>query len=235
MWFGLTDEHGRSDEGRARLPAHPTPLVTVSGTKWILDGTPIERSAAMRTPYADRPSTSGELNFSEKEMEDMLRESLQRDDQLLVHIVGDRTAETFLNAMDATGGKAVWSKRRVRMEHGDGVLPDLVARVRELGIVVVQNPTHLALRDLMVGRYGSQRADQLQPLRSLLEAGIPLALGSDGPANPYLNIMLASTYPAKPQESITREQAVVAYTRRLLMPSLPRKTRAVWNPANWLT
>jgi len=212
MWFGLTDEHGRLTKEGHDLPLHPTPLVTVSGTKWILDGTPIERSAAMRTPYADRPSTSGELNFSEKEMEDMLRESLQRGDQLLVHIVGDRTAETFLNAMDATGGKAVWSKRRVRMEHGDGVLPDLVARVRELGIVVVQNPTHLALRDLMVGRYGSQRADQLQPLRSLLEAGIPLALGSDGPANPYLNIMLASTYPGKPQEAITREQAVVAYT-----------------------
>ena len=142
----------------------------------------------------------------------MLRESLQRDDQLLVHVVGDRTVETFLKAMDATGGKAVWSKRRVRMEHGDGIPQDLVPRVRELGIVVVQNPTHLTLRDLMVRRYGNERANQLQPLRSLFDSGIPLALGSDGPANPYLNIMLATIYPSKPQEAITREQAVTAYT-----------------------
>jgi predicted amidohydrolase YtcJ len=211
MWFGLTDAHGLlTKEGN--LPAHPVPLVTVSGTKWILDGTPIERSAAMRKPYADRPDASGELNFSQKEMEDMLRESLQRDDQLLVHVVGDRTVETFLKAMDATGGKAVWSKRRVRMEHGDGIPQDLVPRVRELGIVVVQNPTHLTLRDLMVRRYGNERANQLQPLRSLFDSGIPLALGSDGPANPYLNIMLATIYPSKPQEAITREQAVTAYT-----------------------
>jgi predicted amidohydrolase YtcJ len=212
MWFGLTDEHGRLTKERHDLPAHPAPLVTVSGTKWILDGTPIERSAAMRKPYADRPSTSGELNFSEKEMEDMLRESLQRDDQLLVHVVGDRTVEMFLKAMDETGGKAVWGKRRVRIEHGDGILPDLVARVREMGVVVVQNPTHLALRELMLKRYGNERADQLQPLRSLLDAGIPLALGSDGAANPYLNIMLATIYPGKPHEAITREQAVTAYT-----------------------
>ena len=212
MWFGLTDEHGRLTKEQRDLPSNPAPLVTVNGTKWILDGTPIERSAAMRKPYADRPSPSGELDFSEKEMEEMLRESLQRDDQLLVHVVGDRTVETFLKAMDATGGKAVWSRRRVRMEHGDGILPDLVPHVRELGIVVVQNPSHLTLRDLMIRRYGIERADQLQPLRSLLQAGVPLALGSDGPPNPFLNIMFATTYPGKPQEAITREQAVTAYT-----------------------
>jgi predicted amidohydrolase YtcJ len=45
------------------------------------------------------------MNFSEREMEAVLRESLSNDDQLLVHIVGDRTTEIFLNAMDATGGK----------------------------------------------------------------------------------------------------------------------------------
>jgi predicted amidohydrolase YtcJ len=77
----------------------------------------------MRKPYADHPDTSGELNFSENEMEDILRESLQRNDQLMVR-VGDRTIETFLNAMDATGGEKVWLERRVRLEHGDGMLPD---------------------------------------------------------------------------------------------------------------
>jgi len=46
-------------------------------------------------------------------------------------------------------------------------------------------------------------------------AGVPLALGSDaGPdeANPFLNIMMATTYRSSPGEALTREQALVAYT-----------------------
>ena len=208
---GTTVDGRDKTEGRSLSP-HPAPLITVSGTKWLLDGSPIERTAALRKPYTDLPSTSGELDFPEKEMEAMLRESLQNDDQLLVHAVGDRATETFLNAMDATGGTNVWSSRRARMEHGDGIMPELIARVKQMGLIVVENPTHLALRELFVKRFGVERADQMQPMRSLLDAGIPLALGSDGPNNPYLNIMLASIYPGKPREAITREQAVTAYT-----------------------
>ena len=212
MWVGLTDQHGRmTQEGRVQSST-PVPLVTVSGTKWILDGTPVEHSAAMRKPYADRPTTSGELDFSQKEMEAMLRESLQSNDQLMVHTVGDRTIATFLNAMDATGGEKVWSRRRVRLEHGDGVMPDLVPRAKRLGVVVVVNPSHFTLRELFLTRFGEKRTQDLQPFRSLLDSGVPVAIGSDGPNNPFLNIMFASTYPGKPQEAVTREQAVIAYT-----------------------
>jgi predicted amidohydrolase YtcJ len=208
---GTTSNARDTKEGRS-LPRNPTPLITVSGTKWVLDGSPIESSAAMRKPYADNSKGSGWLNFNEKEMEAMLRESLENDDQLLAHVVGDRTTEAFLTAMEATGGKTVWEKRRVRIEHGDGVMPDLMSRANGLGVVVVENPTHLTIRELMVKRYGLERADEMQPLRSLLDAGIPVAFGSDGPNNPYLNIMLASIYPGKPKEALTREQAVIAYT-----------------------
>jgi predicted amidohydrolase YtcJ len=45
-----------------------------------------------------------------------------------------------------------------------------------------------------------------------LAAGIPVALGSDGPTNPFLNIMFATIHVNRPSEAITREQAVVAYT-----------------------
>lgn len=210
IWFGLTDEHGRLKQERS--DPHPAPLITVSGTKWILDGTPIDHSGAMREPYSDRPNTSGELSFSQHEMEQMLRESLQNGEQLMVHVAGDRTAEAFLNAMEATGGAKVWSQRRVRLEHGDGLLPDLIPRAKRLGIIVVQNPTHFTLPELFMTRFGEKRALELQPLKSLLDAGIPLAIGSDGPNNPYLNIMLASTFSRNPSQAISREQAVTAYT-----------------------
>jgi len=91
-------------------------------------------------------------------------------------------------------------------------MPDLIPRAKELGVIVVENPTHLALRDLLLKRYGPERTQQMFPFRSLLDAGIPLAFGSDGPNNPYVNIMLASIYPGKPKEALTREQAVIAYT-----------------------
>jgi predicted amidohydrolase YtcJ len=78
-------------------------------------------------------------------------------------------------------------------------------------VVVVQNPSHFALRDIFVARCGVQ-SDYL-PARSLIEANIPFALGSDGPLNPYLNIMFAVLHPARPSEAITREQAVEAYAR----------------------
>jgi predicted amidohydrolase YtcJ len=95
---------------------------------------------------------------------------------------------------------------------GDGLTPDLIPRVKEMGIVVVQNGIHLAGVNALPAIGSILERLKAQPLRSLLAAGIPLALGSDGPTNPYLNIMFASLDPDRPSEAITREQAVIAYT-----------------------
>ncbi|MGH9140425.1 MAG: amidohydrolase family protein, partial [Vicinamibacterales bacterium] len=45
----LTERDSPGDFGP--LPRHPRPLITVSGVKWILDGTPVERLAAMNAAY----------------------------------------------------------------------------------------------------------------------------------------------------------------------------------------
>jgi predicted amidohydrolase YtcJ len=56
------------------------------------------------------------------------------------------------------------------------------------------------------------------PFKSLADAGIPIVIASDGgpgdsDANPFLNIQLATTHPSNPKEAISREQALIAYTR----------------------
>ena len=211
----LTTPAGRDiQEGRS-LRLHPATLITVSGTKWVLDGTPVERTFEPRDAIEHRSAMPSDTFFSDlglifptTEIEKMLRESLRKDDQLMVHVFGYNSAAAMLSAMDATGGKEVWARRRVRFEHGDGLFPDLIPRVKQMGVIVVQNPSHLDVYTILPG-LSLKRA---QPLRTLLSDGIPVALGSDGPMNPFLNIMFAVTHPDRPSEAITREQAVIAYT-----------------------
>lgn len=140
------------------------PKVTVSGIKWILDGTPIERGAANREDYNDRPGERGGLNFPEKEIATMLKESLDFKQQILLHCSGDRAADAVIAAMESHATKVDWKSKRVRIEHGDGVTGDLIARVHKLGVIVVQNPMHLAGPDMISARYGPNT--QFFPLRA---------------------------------------------------------------------
>lgn len=174
------DQNHRRQPNYPPVPSALSDRVTVSGVKWLLDGRPLERSAGMRTPYADDPSTSGKVDFPPAEIRAILLEALQRHAQPMLHAVGDKTTQALLDQMDATGGVAAWPQRRLRIEHGDGIMPDLIPRVKKLAIIVVENPSHFAFGDLFRQRFGPQRAAVLQPFRSLLQTGIPLAIASDG-------------------------------------------------------
>jgi predicted amidohydrolase YtcJ len=207
----LTTPAGRDlREGRF-LAKHPAPLISVSGTKWFLDGVPMEFTFDPRGSHDGAALPFDEsvrilpMIFKPQELTAMLREALQNNDQLLLHVAGYPATAAMLTAMEQSGGARVWAARRVRFEHGDGLLPDLIPRAKALGIVVVQNPTHFVA-------LGEEVVQFAQPVKSLSDAGITVAFGSDGPLNPYLNIMLAVTHPRRQAEGLTREQAVIAYT-----------------------
>ena len=81
----------------------------------------------------------------------------------------------------ASDGRKYGAQSGQRLEHGDVLSADLMSRVKALGIVVVQNPLHFMLTDLLTARLGPQRMAAIQPMKSLLDHGIPLAIGADGP------------------------------------------------------
>jgi predicted amidohydrolase YtcJ len=186
----------------------------VGATKWILDGTGIERLSLLRTPYADRPAWFGTLNFPTDTLHAILRGSLAAGEQPILHVIGDSALVLVLSAMETLAPDSVWRRLRPRLEHAEWLTADLRPRARRLGVVVVENPIHFTDGpERMAARFGAARAAHYQPFRSLVEAGIPLAIGSDGPMDPFLNLLLATTHPDTPGEALTREAAVVAYTR----------------------
>jgi hypothetical protein len=195
--------------------------------KYVLDGTPIERSAAMREPYADAPAARGEINYPLADIEAMVRDAARGERQLLVHAVGDRTVAALLDAMERI--PADWPALRVRLEHGDMSAPDLAARTRKLGVVLVQNPAHFTIAEVMHARFGARTA-QAQPARSLVENGSRFALGSDGPLNPYLNMFFAAIHPTNPNESLTVEQSLRAYTTGAAWAELAEGRKGVLAP-----
>jgi predicted amidohydrolase YtcJ len=166
------------------------------------------------------------LEFPEGEYRAMLQESIKNNDQLLLHVSGNLSVATILDAIDAAGGKRVWDGRRLRFEHGDGIFSDQLARIQQDGIIVVQNPLHLA----PAFPPGVVAFEKAQPLKSVLAAGIPLALGSDGPTNPYLDIMFAANPGNRPSEAITREQAVTAYTLTSAYAEFQEKEKGTIQP-----
>jgi predicted amidohydrolase YtcJ len=184
------------------------PLLSVFGTKWLLDGTPIEGGAAVTEGYVYNPKHFGYLNYSRENIKSFFEEALKRNDQLCFHVVGDSTLNTVIDVMEKMNVN--WKSKRVRIEHGDGLLPAQFEKAKALGLIVVQNPTHFDKN--IASLYAGNMSKTAFRFRSMLHAGIPVAIGSDGAFNPFLNIMLAVTDPAFPDEAMTREEVVIAYT-----------------------
>ena len=210
--YPMTDAAGlRASEWKG-VNAHLAERIVISGVKWIIDGTPLDRNALMRTAYNDRSGWYGRLQFPLDTVRMLLRHALDTHEPLHLHITGDSSTRLVLGLMQSLATDSVWRPLRVRIEHGDGITADLIPVVRRLGVVVVLNPTHFAFGPgILQSRFGGLPPGY-QPARSLVEAGVPVAIGSDGPRNPYLNLMFAATHPNNPDEALTREQAVVAYS-----------------------
>ena len=230
----LTDGSGRLKPESATVPPQISDPVSVSGMKWWLDGSRLNGHALWghRMPMARKHRDRSTLQ--PQKLDPFSKKAANRIRSFCFTQSGIARPRPCCE-MEASGGKAVWPARRPRIEHGDGLLPDLISRVSAVGAIVVQNPTHLQGQDLFVQRFGRDRFALQSPFRSLLSAKIKLVLASDAAAgdpelNPYLNVMLACDYPGEPNESLTREEAVLAYTGTAAYAEYPEDRKGTLEP-----
>lgn len=158
------------------------------------------------------------------------------------HVIGDAALRTMAAGFSAAarelGVEAVRAARH-RWEHVE--LPDeqVVATMAELGIWASVQPMFDRLwggaEGMYAARLGVDRALSAVPLRTLLDAGVPLALGSDSPITPlgpWAGVR-AAVWHHHPDQRLTVAEAFAAHTRGgYALAGRPGGTLVVGGPAH---
>jgi len=205
------------------------PVLHTGMLKGFMDGSLGSRTAAMKAPYADDPGNTGLPRFTQGELNKMAIERAQAGFQMGFHAIGDKAAAMALDAFAAAehaSGSAAAARNgsRNRIEHAQVVDPADITRFKALGVIASMQPNHL-LTDMNWAeeRLGPKRAAYSYAWKAFLDAGVPLAFGTDYPVEPIspfrglyaavtrMNEKGTQTYYA--QNKITRGQALYAYTQ----------------------
>ncbi len=184
----------------AKFSKNQCPLVYISGIKYIIDGTPFDESSLSSKPYATRPGWFGRFDFAPDTIRQILKEGLSGKDQLIMHVVGDSALNTVLAMMNKTASHSTWQKLRVRIEHNVGYSSNIEEQknaIKSLNLLMMHTPMYA----------------RKSPFRSLIRKGIKVGISPDGLTNPYVNIMIVTSQQTNPDENVTREEAVIAYTK----------------------
>ena len=197
--------------------------------KGFMDGSLGSRTAALLAPYTDDPGNTGLSRYDQAKLNQMAVERVRAGFQLGFHAIGDRAVEMALNAFaeaerDARQrGEVAAQGFRFRVEHAQITTPEQVTRFKELGVIASMQPNHL-LTDMrwVEARLGKERLAHSYAWKEFLDAGVPLAFGTDYPVEPitpFRGLYAAVTRRSEdgkqeyfPDQRLTIDQAIAAYT-----------------------
>lgn len=200
------------------------------GVKAYADGSLGARTAALRESFEDRASR-GTLRRSPSDIRDLASRASALGLQMKTHAVGDRAIDAVLEGYEGAG---ILPGDRARIEHAELLHEEHLKRMEERGIIAAMQPNFVARWQYEGGIYdqtlGEKRAEQANPFRSVLDAGVPLAFSSDGmPYGPLYGIHAAVNHRV-PKERLSPEEAIRAYTRGAAYAIGCEDTRGILRP-----
>jgi hypothetical protein len=204
--------------------------VITRAVKIYMDGALGSRGAALLSPYADRPETSGLTIAEEDQTIGLFTEALRSGVQMNVHAIGDRGNRLLLDWVEEALAQVPEEERaridhRWRDEHTQIVEPSDMPRFAELGVIASMQPSH-AIGDLHFApaRLGEDRLEGAYAWQTLLDHGAHLTGGSDAPVeqgDPRIEFYAAvaradlSGFQGenwRPDEALSRDDALKLFT-----------------------
>ncbi|NKB33852.1 MAG: amidohydrolase family protein [Pseudomonadales bacterium] len=189
----------------------------IGAVKYTADGSASERTMRMSTPYEGRPEDFGLLYMTEQEIHEEVERAHRNDFQVAVHANGDVTIAMVLDAFQRA--QELWPREntRHRIEHCSLVNPELLGRIRDLGVVPAPFYTYVHYHGNKWVEYGEERMRWMFAHKSFLDYGIPVAPASDYTPGPYEPMMAIQSMVTRkdfdgrvwgPNQRITVDQAL---------------------------
>ena len=156
--------------------------VRIGGVKFTLDGSPQGRTAWMSRPYNEGPpgvdpDYVAYPSYDPDAYRVRIDRLLERGVPVLAHANGDEAIELMIDGIDdALEGEEIPDHRSVII-HAQLIRPDLLDRVKELGIV----PSYYAAHPFFWGdwhrlSFGDDRASFISPVKAPLNREIPFTV-----------------------------------------------------------
>jgi predicted amidohydrolase YtcJ len=200
----------------------------IGSVKAFMDGALGPHTAAMFQPYIGEGENRGILNMDGEELFEYGRKAAQVGLGMTVHAIGDRANHEVLNAYEQLRNYEKENDLpalRHRIEHVQVLHPDDVGRLGRLNVIASMQPIHATSDMLMADAFWGERSQYAYAMRTQLEHGARLALGSDAPVespNPFWGLHAAITRrradgsPSAegwyPEQKLTLSEAVEGYT-----------------------
>ncbi|WP_254840558.1 amidohydrolase [Natronomonas marina] len=199
-------DHLDAVEETGLVTNHGGEYVEVGGIKTYTDGSLGAGTAKLSEPYADREGT-GEWVVPPAELAEVVDRAEELGMQLAVHAIGDEAVGAALDALPDD------PEARHRIEHAELLPAD--RDVEEFHAVASMQPNFLRWAragGLYEERLGEERTAASNPFAEVLEAGVPLAFGSDCmPMDPLYGVQGTVTAP-DPRQRLGVTEALRAYT-----------------------
>jgi predicted amidohydrolase YtcJ len=221
--------------------------VTGQGDDWLkwgsfkvgLDGGMNAGTAYMREPYGpfgtqlfgfEDPTNRGIINFTAAELESVMRTARDKGWQLSAHSQGGGAVDALLTTYETLNKDKPLGPTRSHLIHASFMSAEAIARAKKTGTLVDVQPDWLHFDGFSLSKVMSKEAMRyFIPLRSMLQAGVTFAGGSDhmvgwdkntaiNAYNPFLGMWIAVTRKTTqgvvihPEERLTREEALKMYT-----------------------
>jgi hypothetical protein len=196
----------------------------MGGIKLYLDGALGSRGAKLKAAYADDPGNTGLWQSDGTALRNNMSRAAMEGYQVAVHAIGDAANAEVLSAIEELSADYP-GDRRWRIEHAQVVDPADIPRFGRFGIIASMQPVHQTSDRVMAeARLGPGRLGGAYAWRSIHATGAPLAFGSDAPVeapDPFAGMAVAISREDDkgepfggwhPLETVTREQALAAYT-----------------------